>query len=170
MPILSERLGTNDRIGALKALLAAVALNGAIGIATAAILTLGSRQAMALFGDSFRDGALVLALMAWTGALMTLHAPAHAAIVASGRLWAGFFMNLAWAGVLFGAFSVLQQFGAAGLAGSLLVAYSFHILQTAVYVHVLFTQKWPLKHEHDLSCSPTMPSAHRLKEWKGNVK
>jgi len=138
MPILSERLGTNDRTGALKALLATICFSGAIGVSAATVLTLFSRQGMALFGNSFPEGTLVLVLMAWCGALMTLQSPVSLVIVASGRLWVGFIMNLAWAIALLGAFSLLRQFGAAGLAGSLLIAHSFHTLQMGAYACILF--------------------------------
>jgi len=153
MPILSERFGSNDSAGARKALLAIMAFNGAIGISMATVLTLFSRQGMALFGDSFHEGAVVLVMMSWTGMLMSLLAPVYSVIVASGRLWAGFFMNLSWAGMLMGAFYPLKQFGAAGLAASLLIAYALHTLQMGTYAYIIFTKKWAPKCQSDPSRS-----------------
>ncbi len=166
LPILSERLGTNDRTGARKVLLATMALSGAIGISAAIALTLFSRQAMALFGDSFQEGTLVLVLMSWTAALLTLQAPVVQVLVASGRLWVCFFMNVVWAGALLGTFFVFRQFGAAGLAGSFLIAYSLQTLQLGVFVYILFARERVTKCEGNLTGQKSSETTSKIGDMR----
>jgi O-antigen/teichoic acid export membrane protein len=94
-------------------------------VVPAAILLAGaSGPIMALYGTDFSHAQLVLIVVLGAAAVMDLGQAASTAIVAIGRAWLGVLVNGFWAVILI--LTMLwwgRHHGAAGLAGSFLVAY-----------------------------------------------
>jgi len=91
----------------------------------AAILMAGAAgPMMALYGTDFSHAQVVLIAVLGAAAVMDLGASASTAIVALGRAWLGTLVNGFWAIILIlTMFLWGRHYGAAGLAGSFLVAY-----------------------------------------------
>ena len=94
-------------------------------VVPAAILMAGAAgPIMALYGTDFSHAQLVLVVVLGAAAVMDLGQAASTAIVAMGRAWLGVLVNGFWAVILIMTMSLWGRgHGAAGLAGSFLVAY-----------------------------------------------
>jgi O-antigen/teichoic acid export membrane protein len=94
-------------------------------VVPAAILLAGAAgPIMALYGADFAHAQLVLIVVLGAAAVMDLGSAAGTAIVAIGRAWLGTLVNGFWAVMLILTMSLWgKHHGAAGLAGSFLVAY-----------------------------------------------
>jgi len=137
VPILSERLGANDKAKSRKVLLASISANGMIAVPAAIVISLISPLIMSMYGADFRAGWPVLAIVVWTSALLAIQYPVGQVIAASGRMWLGLLMNAGWAAVLLGSFMLLRGKGALGLATSFLVAYIVHAVWTFGFAYAV---------------------------------
>jgi O-antigen/teichoic acid export membrane protein len=94
-------------------------------VVPAAILMAGAAgPIMALYGTDFSHAQLVLIVVLGAAAVMDLGSSASTALVAIGRAWLGMLVNGFWAIILIlTMFLWGRHYGAAGLAGSFLIAY-----------------------------------------------
>jgi O-antigen/teichoic acid export membrane protein len=99
----------------------------------ACLCILGAAPLMSLFGEDFRPGWLVLAVLAYSAIPTVLNTQLGAALLSEGRAWersaadvalAAFFLSLAWLAV--------PRWGALGLAASFSFAYSAASILLAV--------------------------------------
>lgn len=143
VPVQSSLLGFDNKAPAKKVLRWGM---GAAGLVTAPFafgLLFFSTRIMRFYGEGFADGGVVLSTVAVTTLLLAVQQPVGHVIVASGRMWTGFIMNLGWAIVLLGTswFLLDKGWGALGLAIGFLVAYVAHGLWTFGYaMHFLRTR------------------------------
>lgn len=79
---------------------------------------------MALYGPQFHEGRPILALMVCVAIVIIAGSTIGQALIASGLIWAGFFLNLGW-GLLFLllAYYFIPAMGAFGLAFSYFISY-----------------------------------------------
>lgn len=134
LPVLSERLGSRDAASSNRMLWLSMALNGAVTLPLIIGGILLSRVIMGLYGASFAPAWPVLVIVLATAGVFAVLAPSGQFIVASGKLWYGVVMNLAW-GIGFIALAyALVKHGAVGLASARLGAYMLHAMWSLGFV------------------------------------
>lgn len=126
LPVLSERVGQGDTLGARKVLRAAMTLNLAVVAPIVAAGALASRGLMGMYGPGFAAAWPTLVVVLVTSGLVAVTNPVGNVLAASGRLWLGFLMNSGWAVVFLVATLLLVKWGAFGVASARLIAYAVH--------------------------------------------
>jgi O-antigen/teichoic acid export membrane protein len=101
----------------------AIKANALAVLPAALVLVAGSSVIMGLYGPGFRGGWPTLIAVVITAAVLAIQSPAIQGIIAAGRMWPVFFMNLGWAVSFFALTAALLSRGALGLAGARLGAY-----------------------------------------------
>ena len=126
LPSLSESFADRNDARLSKLLMICVKANLAFIAPVVVLGSLFSPLIMRLYGPAFASGWPVLVLSFVTAGILALQSPIGDLIVASGMMWKGFGLNAIWA-VLF-IFATLSaiRWGAAGLAGARLFAYTLH--------------------------------------------
>lgn len=150
LPILSSLLGGGGTRSSRRVLAATIAVSAITAVPIAAVLILARGVVMALYGPVFAGYGDVLGVVAVTIIFLAVQTPVGQIIAASGRMWLGAAMNLAWSVVFVGCavFFISSGYGALGLAAAYLIAYSVHSLWTFwVGFRVLGVSRltWPLK-------------------------
>ncbi len=135
IPILSEKIGMQDNISSAKVLSVSVKINTAIIFTIALIGSIISPSIMQLYGEGFRSGWLTLIIVLLTAALLAIQVPVGNIIVASGKMWIGFLMNMGWGVVFIFLTWYLIKFGALGLAAARFGAYIVHAIWTFGYAY-----------------------------------
>jgi O-antigen/teichoic acid export membrane protein len=124
LPIMSERFGAKDARRNVRLIWLAMGVN-ALVLLPALALAAFSRQVMAWYGAEFAAGANVFAVSVITAGVLAIMTPVGQFIVASGRIWPGFWMNVGWAVVFVAGTWLAATWGAMGIASARLVAYGF---------------------------------------------
>jgi O-antigen/teichoic acid export membrane protein len=132
LPLMAERLGADAAHQSRRLLRVSMQINSLV-VVPVIVLSLASPMVMGLFGSSFRDAWPTLVVVLATAALLAIQTPVGQIIVASGNVWAGFFMNVGWAIVYIAATWALVGWGALGLATARLIAYAAHAVWTLGY-------------------------------------
>ena len=140
VPIYSELLASGDR-ETLSATLAGnaraiwiVALLLALPLGTASPVVM-----QFLFGSAYQPGWPTLALLCGAAVVLAGNVVFGFLIVAYGRMWHGFWLNLSWFVLLvLGLKTLVPPFGAAGAAGAYVFAYLVFTVILAVYARVTF--------------------------------
>ncbi len=138
LPVLSERIGANDARRARKVLVATIA---GYAIFTLPFVLLGcllSPFIMSFYGKEFEEGWATLSVVLLTVAVLGVQMPVGQAVAASGKMWAGFYMNFGWAAVFLLANSSLLFLGALGLSTARLLAYVAHLVWSFAFVWFQF--------------------------------
>lgn len=134
LPILSSLIG--QRSPRARPVIAASIVVSAVGAAPIVlVLVLFNSQVMLLHGVEFQRFAPVLTIVALTGLLYAAQSPVGQLVAASGHMWLGAGMNVAWS-VLFLVATwrlVGDGAGAVGLALAYLVAYAASSVWTFGY-------------------------------------
>jgi len=134
LPVLSERVGQGDTLGARKVLRAAIAIDAAVVAPIIAAGSLASPWIMGMYGFGLdAAGPTLVAVLVTAGLLAVMNPPANV-LAASGRLWLGFGMNTVWAVTYIGATLALVRWGALGVALARLFAYVVNAVWTAWFV------------------------------------
>jgi O-antigen/teichoic acid export membrane protein len=126
LPVLSERIGHGDGKGASAILRASMLLNVAVVAPVLVLIAAASPVVMGLYGHGFQHAWPTLVAILGTAGLLAAQAPAGLVLVASGKLWLGFFMNTGWAIAFLVAALVLAEQGSLGLALARFLAYALH--------------------------------------------
>ena len=107
-----------------------IIINFSICLIFATIFALFSKYIMQSYGNSFREGYLVLIILSFTAVLISLNTVIGQVIAGIGKMWIGFAINLLWATVfLYLAFQFMSSgAGAKGLALAMLFSYLVHTL------------------------------------------
>lgn len=96
-----------------------------------------NRPLATLFGRAFHGSAPVMALIMVSCFLTVVNATVGTALAASGKMWTGMAMNLAWAMALVaGAYLLIPPLGALGLAAAYLLAYLLHTVWQMLYLEI----------------------------------
>jgi O-antigen/teichoic acid export membrane protein len=141
IPVLSERLGSEDRTACRKILRYSTGLNAAVVIPLVLVGCLASRYIMAIYGPGFSDHWAVAVAALLTAAVLAIQMPMGQMTAASGRMWMETCMNLGWALLFCGATWLWVSYGALGLTSARLVAYVAHTAWTAGFVVWILRQK-----------------------------
>jgi O-antigen/teichoic acid export membrane protein len=121
-----------------------ILLNLAICLILAVIFTSLSKIIMQSYGNSFREGYIVLIILSFTAVLVSLNSVIGQVIAGIGKMWIGFAINLLWATVfLYLAFKLLDQgAGAKGLALAMLFSYFVHTLVVTLTSYYFVTRRF----------------------------
>jgi O-antigen/teichoic acid export membrane protein len=133
LPMLSERIGHNDRVQSSKILVASIKINAAVVLPMVLVGCIFSQFIMSLYGDGFRNGWPTLVLVLVTAGLSSIQSPVGALIQASGKMWTGATMNLGWAIAFLLATILLIGYGSSGLAAARAIAYAIHAVWTFAF-------------------------------------
>lgn len=125
--IFAERLASGDRAGAGRLILGVIKVSAVAAGALALICSAGSRLIMGFYGSDYVSHASVLVVSVLAGFLFVVQSPVGNLIAASGRMWLGLAMNVAWGAALLGAAFVLSGYGALGIAAARAIAYLIHL-------------------------------------------
>jgi O-antigen/teichoic acid export membrane protein len=141
VPILSSELAKKNYDGIKKIVYLSFKI---ILIVVTPLIVVGSifsKNLMLIYGGSFGAGWIVMIFSLFTAGVMAMISPVGAIINAFGKMWSGFALNIGWASVFIGLTWFLgRHFGAVGVAGSRLFAYSLHFIWTSFYI-VFFLRK-----------------------------
>ena len=141
LPLMSESLGKGEVMSTRRLFLQLLKLTSAIALPICCIVAIFSEQIMVIYGESFRGSGSVLVLTAATAVIVAFQTPIAAFIAAASRMWAGFFLNLAWATLFLVGATIAVRWGAFGLASARCVAYGGHALWTLLYASSLLRQR-----------------------------
>jgi O-antigen/teichoic acid export membrane protein len=136
MPVLSERMGVNDRARSTKLLVASLKISAAVTVPFVIVGSLLSRQIMGAYGADFARDWPTLVVSLATCAIVAVQVPVGNLVAASGRMWLGFSMNLLWAVVFLVATWLSLHWGALGFASARLVAYTAQGIWGCAYAAV----------------------------------
>lgn len=130
LPMLAERLGQNDRKGLAEILKISIWTNAIAVVPLVALASVGSSFLMRLFGNEFQGEWPTLITSLITAATLCVQIPVGQLIAATGHMWTGFLMNLAWGTAFVIASYFLVSNGAVGIAAARLIAYGLHAIWT----------------------------------------
>ena len=138
LPVMVDVFAESEDSNSNVVLKSAVMANALVSIPVAVLICLFSHWIIQMYGVT-RDGAwLVLTLMVAAGTISSTCAPVGQAMVAKGKIWHGWVMNLAWAITFIGGSFLLINFGALGVAAGLLIAYIMHTTWTFTWAYHTF--------------------------------
>lgn len=126
LPLLSEQYGYRRHTKINQFLKQNIILIAVVSIPIALLFSLLSNLLMSQYGNSFNEGSLTLIIILITATFLAIETPIGTIITASGRMWLGFYLNVAWAFVLIIASWFLVSYGAIGLALAFLISYIIH--------------------------------------------
>jgi O-antigen/teichoic acid export membrane protein len=161
VPVLSERLGSEDKAACRKILRYSTGLNAAVVWPLVAIACLGSHYIMMIYGHGFADHKAVAATAMLTAGVLAVALPMGQMTAASGRMWTEMCMNIGWASVFcFGTWLGLP-YGALGLVTARLVAYVFLVIWVFLFVAKLLRKmgSGDDKMSHDMQEASGTPPA-----------
>ena len=133
IPVLSERLGADDKSSCRRILWYTMGLNAAVVIPLVLLGCLASRYIMGIYGSSFAQHPAVVVVAMMTAAVLAIQMPMGQMTAASGRMWTEICMNLGWAIAFCGGTWLAISHGALGLVSARLGAYVLHTLWTALF-------------------------------------
>jgi O-antigen/teichoic acid export membrane protein len=136
LPVLSELYSTRQNRAYMNILRLDLLATSIISGGLALFASLGAVGIMRLYGKDFAGNELVLVLLSLSAVFTALAGVGGSVISSLGKMWAGFLLNLLWAG-LFCLLVLGLQRGADGLAMAYLGSYVVHLLTVLVYVLVI---------------------------------
>lgn len=140
LPVLSERLGQNDRKRSARILTLSIRLNATIIAPLVVAGCVASPYIMRSYGSSFGSAWPTLIAVLCTAGLFSILSPAGQYLIAAGRLWVGMVMNLMWAITYITLAHLLVDHGSTGIAIARLGAYGLHTVWTLAFVFHLAKQ------------------------------
>ena len=143
LPMLSETLNNNRQRSMRKIFLTGVGVSAVFVLSQALVLSTISPWIMSRYGPSFRNGWLVLIFCLVGGAILGIQTSGTTLIIAAGKMWASFFLNLAWAAVFLAMVALLVGRGALGLSIAYAASYVVHCVSTFVVAYYAVIQRKP---------------------------
>jgi len=140
MPMLSEKIGIEDRVSSGKMLKLSILLNALIVFPLVIIGSLLSPHIMNFFGPSFRSAWLTLVVVLSTAGILAIQYPVGQIIAASGKMWTGVLMNFGWASAFLFLTVMLVEKGSLGLASSRSLAYLIHGIWTFCFAYKVLSK------------------------------
>ena len=141
LPILSERLGQDDKKQSRKMLILAIQLNAFLILPLVLLAAIASPWIMDLYGSDFASGWPTLVAVLFTAGLLAIQMPVGQTIAASGKMWLGFTMNASWAALYLIGTVTLIDLGSLGLALARGFAYVIHTFWTFGFVYFFTREK-----------------------------
>jgi len=138
LPVLSDKMGGNNNVQSKKIIILSIKINATIVLPIIIIGSLLSPYIMSLYGNNFTDGWPTLVITFITAGIVAVLVPVGNIIVATGRMWLGFFMNMGWAIVFVITTFILIEYGSIGLAIGKGVGYLFHAIWVSTFVYYFF--------------------------------
>jgi O-antigen/teichoic acid export membrane protein len=130
LPIMASQAG---RLPASRQIRANLLVNLALALPILIVLCLLSPFIMRAYGNDFRNGWLMFAIVQCAAFFQVLQSPVITWWAASGRMWINFFTNLCWSGTLVFLSWRFIEWGAQGLAVASLISFGvFGILMWIV--------------------------------------
>lgn len=130
LPILTERIASDDSGGARRVLLYSMIANAIVAAPIAVTAALLSPYVAGLYGRDFANSHVAISLAVLIAALVATVTPTGNMLAATARMWIGAIMNAGWAAIyLLGAY-LLADRGAVGALYALLIGYVFHAAWT----------------------------------------
>ena len=126
LPVMTDVIAGGQSQHANIVLKSAILANVVVALPVALLIGLLSHWIMHIYDVTHANAWLVLSLMVAAATISAICAPVGQVMAAQGKIWYGWAMNLGWAVVYVGVSYLLLDFGAAGVAGSLVVAYVMH--------------------------------------------
>jgi O-antigen/teichoic acid export membrane protein len=123
LPILSERIAAADQNRSGKLLMASIGANALAALPVVIIGSICSPFVMRMYGPEFAREWPTLLVVLLTGGIACIQIPIGNTLAASGQMWLGFSMNVAWSLVFVAVTWALISWGALGLASARLLAY-----------------------------------------------
>jgi len=133
-PRLSQAVAQLGRSDALNIMVLNIGINAAATIPPALALSLASGAIMGLYGPELSSEWQILIFTLIAAALMAMASPLGTVIAASGRMWIGMTLNVAWAASFIVFTVLLLGYGALGLAIARAGAYALHVGWSSGYV------------------------------------
>lgn len=130
LPVLAECQGQNDSRSSGQILIHLMKFNAAAVTPLVLVACAASYPIMLSYGRTFGPGWPVLVVIALTAEVLAAQYCVGHFLIASGKLWLGFAMNLGWGLVFLGLTYCFISRGALGLASARLVAYVLHAFWT----------------------------------------
>jgi O-antigen/teichoic acid export membrane protein len=140
LPVMSDLFGKGDKKGSLNLMWKMMKITAFIVIPIAIIISFCSPLLIKLYGKSFEGGHWAIVLVVFTTVFSTISAHLGTYIVASGKMWIGFAINVGWAAVFILLSYLLVKWGAEGLAGARLLAYILHFIWSLYICYKLSKQ------------------------------
>lgn len=137
-PILSQLYGDGDRRLFKKTLFTQFCLNGAIVSLGAMVVIVLSKPIMNLYGPEFSNSSPILILVMVSSIPMQLAGVAGMVNKCVGNIWWGVLLNSLWGVVFLLSTVFLIGYGVLGLAWATVIAYSFHLVFTTIYMVWVF--------------------------------
>jgi len=134
LPVMTDVVAERKNKNAKTVLKSAILANAAVAFPLAFLIGLLSQWIVHMYGVNNINAWLVLCLMVTAASIMSICAPAGQTMIAMGKIWYGWIMNLGWAIVYVGFSYLLLGYGAVGVAGALAIAYFFHTVWVTVWV------------------------------------
>lgn len=134
-PLLASFSGSyaSGRIAEARALLRqSIAITASVAALAWTAIAVASPLLMAAYGPDFRPFSPVLVWLAAAAAVFCVQAPIGYALLALGRAWLGFWMNLAWGTAMVLATWAMLNHAAEGVAIARFGAYTLHLLWSAI--------------------------------------
>lgn len=136
LPIMSEAAGEENRERSRRILSVSVRCNALVVVPMIVVTCLASPWIMAAYGSQFSDSWPTLTVVIATAGILAVQSPVGQAIIAEGKVWSVFALNLAWAAVLIAAALLLVGRGAFGLAMARMIAYAVQTFWIVGYVQL----------------------------------
>lgn len=134
LPVITEAIADGHKQHANIVLKSAVLANTVVVLPVALLIGLLSHWIMHMYGVTNDNAWLVLSLMVCAATISAICAPVGQVMVAKGKIWYGWAMNLGWAVVYVSMSYLLLSFGAVGVAGGLVAAYLIHTTWVSAWV------------------------------------
>ena len=143
LPVLSNLHQEGRRGSYKKIIFFSAAMNVAITLPLALLISLLGSWIMGFYGKGFDLGGAVLVLLVSSACLMAITASIGKAITSSGRMWWGFFLHVIWAAVYLVSTGLLVDRGAKGLALATLIAYGVHLVSMSLFTYFAILKPEP---------------------------
>jgi O-antigen/teichoic acid export membrane protein len=147
VPVLSNLHGEGDRRGFQKVFRANLQLNGSLALLAAIGIAAFAAPIMAIYGNSFRGGRLILIVLSFSAIAEVLSAMLGQPLIAAHQMWWRFGFSLVFVALLLGsAWALIPKGGAIGLA----VAYAVAYVATALALFLFHQQSsWSSSRSQD---------------------
>jgi O-antigen/teichoic acid export membrane protein len=143
LPMLSKDIAFNNHSNIIKTLKISTKMVLIFTIPITLIIILFSKQIMAFYGVDFSGYWFVLVITASTAIVTNVQMVFGNLIIASGKIWEAFFMNLGWSILFFLGSFLLSEYGAAGIASARLLSYIVHGIWTIAFSFwIISKKKW----------------------------
>ncbi len=136
LPVLSNLYGEGNSVGFQKVFRANLQLNASLALLAALLIASFAAPIMAIYGNSFRGGRLVLIVLAFSALPEALNAILGQPLIAAHLMWWRFAFDLLLVAVLMTlAWVLIPKWGALGLAVSYGLAYAVTSFGLFLFLH-----------------------------------